>query len=208
MDKVDVLYYINLDYRTDRRLEFLDWIEESGFPENKVERIQAVATPLRGHIGCLLSHIKTLETFLASGKEICLVFEDDYKPVDLKTFWGNFDKLFSCNKKFDIVLCSYNVLKSENTEVDFLHRVSHSYTSSGYLITRTFAPRLLENFKEAVQNILNIEMVTKQKCNEFCLDVHWAKLMPTSEWFCFYPKIGIQRESFSDIDNVYVNRLT
>jgi len=206
MDKIDVLYYINLDYRTDRKLEFLDWVEESGFPEERIQRIQAVATPGRGHIGCLLSHIKTLETFLASEKKICLVFEDDYIPVDIKTFWVNFSKLFSSNKNFDIVLCSYNLLKSEPTEIDFLKKVSHSYTSSGYLITRSFAPRLIENFKEAVQNILRIEENTRQKCNEFCLDVHWANLMPTSEWFTFYPKIGHQRESFSDIDMVYANR--
>lgn len=206
MDKIDVLYYINLDYRIDRKIDFLDWVEESGFPGEKIKRIQAVATPKRGHIGCLLSHIKTLETFLSSGRDICLVFEDDYIPLDIKTFWGNFDKLFSSNKVFDIVLCSYNELKSEKTDVDFLQKVCHSYTSSGYLITKAFAPRLLENFKEAVINVIRIEEDTRQKCNEFCLDVHWTKLMPNSEWFTFYPKIGIQRDSFSDIDMVFTNR--
>jgi len=205
MEKIDILYYINLDYRNDRKLEFLDWIEESGFPEQKVERVQAVHTPGRGHIGCLISHIKTLETFIASGKKNCLIFEDDFIPIEINTFWMNFVKLFESRKKFDIVLCSYNLLKSEETDVDFLHKVFHSYTSSGYLITSEFAPKLLENFKEAIQNIIRIEEVTKHKCNEFCLDVHWAKLMPNSEWFTFYPKIGKQRESFSDIDNVYTN---
>ena len=206
MDKIDVLYYINLEYRIDRKMNFLTWVEDSGFPEDKISRIDAIYTPRRGHLGCLLSHISTLETFIASGKSMCLVFEDDYIPLDVNTFWKNFETLFESKKNFDLVMCSYNELKSEETDVPFLQKVSQSYTSSGYLITRDFAPRLLDNFKEATINLMRIEEETRKKCNEFCLDVHWSKLMVVSNWYCFYPKIGKQNESFSDIEMVYTNQ--
>ena len=205
MDKIDILYYINLDYRVDRKQEFLEWIEASGFPESRVERISAVHTPGRGHIGCLLSHIKTLETFLSSGKNLCLVYEDDYMPLDTPSYWDNFKKLFNSHTKFDLVQVSYNVLQSEKTDIDFLQKVSQSYTSSGYLIPKEFAPKLLENFKEAVQKCLEEEEITRTKSNQYCLDVHWSKLMCKSEWFCFYPRIGVQRDTFSDVQGHYTS---
>ena len=203
MDKIDIIYYINLDYRVDRKQEFLEWIEESGVPESKIQRIPGVHTPGRGHIGCLLSHIKTLETFLNSGKELCIVFEDDYIPLNNTSYWANFEKLFNSKKEFDIIILSYNSLKSEKTDVDFLQKVSQSYTSSGYLLTKEFAPRLLENFQEAVQKCLQEEEVTRKKSSKYCLDVYWSQLMQDSNWLCFYPRIGIQRDTFSDVQGTY-----
>jgi hypothetical protein len=199
MNTIDHVYYINLDYRSDRRLQFEDWIEESGFPAKKVTRVSATSVPGRGHIGCLLSHIKTLEEFLKLGHNNCLVLEDDYIPVDIKTFWNNFEALEKSKIEYDIVMCAYNVLEYEEGPVDYLKKVKSSFTSSGYLITKSFAPILIENFKEAVHKCIEQENVTKQKANEYCLDVYWQKLMPLSKWYCFYPRIGIQRESYSDI---------
>jgi GR25 family glycosyltransferase involved in LPS biosynthesis len=151
MDKIDMLYYINLDYRVDRKLEFLDWVEQSGFPEEKVERIQAVATPGRGHVGCLLSHIKVIDTFLASSHKVCMLFEDDYQPLKVGEFWSDIRRIFDSSVDFDIVMLSYNELKSEETEVPFLHKVNHSFTASGLLITREFA-KILNDFwkKDAI----------------------------------------------------------
>lgn len=206
MNVINSLYYINLDYRVDRNLQTLEWLEEAGFPEEKIHRIQAVYTPRKGHIGCLLSHIKSIEEFLKTGERYCMILEDDYQPVNINTFWNSIDELFKSKKEFDIVLLSYNVLESEPTDISFLHKVKKSYTSSGYILSREFAPRLLDNFKEAVSKIKEEELHTSQKANQYCLDVYWEKLMPESKWYCFYPRLGYQRDSFSDIDHVYANR--
>jgi GR25 family glycosyltransferase involved in LPS biosynthesis len=199
MDKVDALYYINLDYRTDRKLEFLNWVEESGFPEEKINRIQAIPTPGRGHIGAYLSHIKTLETFLASPHNTCIIFEDDYQPLHISTFWSDINRLFESRTPYDIVMCSYNVLESNPTDVSFLHKVSHSYTASSYILTREFAKILKEHWERGVKLLIEEEERTRQQCEEYKLDVYWMKLMPISKWYCFYPRLGIQRASFSDI---------
>lgn len=205
MDKIDILYYINLDYRTDRKAELLEWLEDSGFPDSKVERISGVYTPGRGHFGCLLSHIKTLETFLASSHNNCLILEDDYTPLDVPTFWSHFEKLFSAEKEFDVVMCSYNQLKSDETNVPFLRKVHESFTTSGYLITRSFAPKLLKEWKLCVDLGLKEEEETKKKTHTYMLDVYWSKLMPHSNWFCFYPRIGYQRASYSDLQCHYTD---
>jgi hypothetical protein len=199
MDKIDVLYYINLDYRSDRKIDFLDWVEESGFSKEKVNRIEAIGVPGRGHIGAYLSHIKTLQTFINSPHNTCIIFEDDYQPLKIDTFWSDVGLLFECGKDFDLVMCSYNELKSEATDVSFLHKVNHSYTASGFIITKKFAHVLKEFWENGVKLLIQEEDMTKTQCEKYKLDVYWMELMSFSKWFCFYPRLGIQRASFSDI---------
>jgi hypothetical protein len=199
MNTIDHIYYINLDYRTDRRLHFEEWIEESGVPMEKVTRISAISTPGNGALGCIMSHIKTLETFLNSNHNTCLIFEDDYVPIDTKTFWDNFKKLKDYNVDYDLIMGSYNVLEYDDTQYDFLKHVKKSFTTSSYITKRDFIPKLLENYKDCLQKKIEKETITHTKADEFSLDVYWQKLMPISKWYCFYPRIGIQRESYSDI---------
>lgn len=205
MDKIDQVYYINLDYRTDRKIQFEDWLTESGYPETKITRIPAIHVPYRGHVGATLSHIKTLETFLNSQHKYCCIFEDDYEPVDAKSFWSSIHQVFDSKIEFDILLLSYNLLESTETEWQFLHRVSKSFTASGYVIGRSFASILLDNMKEAVQKCIEFETIHKIKANDYCLDVYWMKLMPIYKWYCIYPRLGKQRASYSDIENLYAN---
>ena len=205
MDKIDALYYINLDYRADRKLQFLDWIDESGFPQEKVNRIQATAIPKGGHVGCYLSHIKTLQTFLDSPHNTCIIFEDDYQPLNVETFWSDVGRLFECGIGFDLVMCSYNELKSEAINISFLHKVYHSFTTSSYIITREFAKVLKEHWENGIKLLLEDEELINKKCDKYMLDVTWTELMPLAKWYTFYPRLGIQRPSFSDIqqENTY-----
>ena len=39
----------------------------------------------------------------------------------------------------------------------------------------------------------------------YAIDMYWKKLQPQSNWFIFYPKIGFQYDSYSDIENHIVN---
>ena len=204
MDKIDIVYYINLDHRTDRNEEFLEWITESGFPMDKLARVQAVHVPLMPHAGCSMSHIKTLEIFLESDLPTCLIFEDDYIPLNVGAFWKNFDKLFASEKEFDIVLCSYNELKSEETDAPFLRKVLCSLTASGYLITRDFAKTLLEHWKEGL-NLFTEEFSAGRNPFQYMLDTYWQKLMPSHNWLTFYPRLGIQRPSYSDLQGENTN---
>jgi hypothetical protein len=199
MNTIDHLYYINLDYRTDRRIQMEEWLEESGFPSEKVTRMSAVHSPGIGHVGCGLSHILTLDKFLESGRANCLILEDDYIPIDVSTFWDNFKNLQELHAPYDIMMCSYNMLESEPTNIPWIHKVHKSYTTSGYLVTRDFAPKLRANFMEAITNAVEEEKRTGLKTDKYCIDVYWQQLMPISKWYCFYPRIGKQSDGFSDI---------
>ena len=201
MDYINIVYYINLEHRTDRKFEFLDWIKKSGIPEDKINRIEAVSIPDKGYIGCYLSHIKTLQTFLESSHENCIVFEDDYQPLNIDTFWTDISRLFEVKYPYDLVMCSYGIhIISEPTEHTFLHKISEAFTTSGYIISRDFAKILKNHWEEGLKLLLEEEEITKRQCERFKLDVYWSLLMPLSKSYCFYPRLGIQRLSYSDIE--------
>jgi GR25 family glycosyltransferase involved in LPS biosynthesis len=201
------LYYMNLDYRIDRNSEMLDWLDESGFPEKNIHRISATHVPGRGHLGCLLSHIHVVEEFLKTSEPYAIILEDDFVPKDLPTFWSTVQRVFDDKVPFDMIMLSFNVLESTPLEgVSYLHKVKSSLTSSGYILNREFAPTLLKNFQEAVELLVEEENATKQKTKHYCLDQHWQKLMPMSRWYCFYPLLGWQSDSFSDIEGKITNR--
>jgi hypothetical protein len=203
---IDKIYYINLAHRTDRNEQFKSWLAETGVPTEKIERIDALYVPGRGHLGATASHVKALETFLASDAAVCCIFEDDYEPIDTNTYWSSIQQVFDCDVEFDIVLLAYNVLESTPTQYPFLERAQNSYTASGYMITREFAPRLLENFKNAFRLAVEEESQRRQKTHKYCLDVYWAELMTTSaNWFVLKPRIGKQSASYSDIEGILVD---
>jgi len=107
MDFIDIVYYINLDYRFDRKDNFLKWILKSGFSLNKTHRISALYND-KGYIGCTMSHIKALETFINSNHKNCIIFEVDYEPSDVYNFWNNIKKIKDNEVEFNIILLSYN----------------------------------------------------------------------------------------------------
>ncbi len=201
MQNIDKLYYINLAYRTDRNEQFKAWLAETNVPNEKIQRIDAVHIPGNGVIGCAASHVLALETFLASDANICCVFEDDYMPIDKNTYWNSIQQVFDHKVDFDIILLAFNLLKSTPSQYPFLEHVQQSYTTSGYIITREFAPQLIENLKIGVRLAVDEQSKTGRKTHTYCLDVYWAELMSTtSKWFVLQPRIGKQIESFSDID--------
>jgi hypothetical protein len=201
MENIDIVYYINLEHREDRKKQFLDWILNSEFPEEKIFRINAVYTKGFGIIGCGQSHIIALEEFIKSPYNNCIIYEDDYEPINKKNYWEHFRKFFMSHPEYDMLLCSHNALQSRPSEYDDdFERVKYSATASGYLITKDFAPKLLENLKEGSGLLIK----TREK-KKYSNDVWWNKLFEKANIYCFKKRIGFQRCSFSDIENKIEN---
>jgi GR25 family glycosyltransferase involved in LPS biosynthesis len=205
MVQIDKIYYINLEHRTDRKEHMEKWLQETLVPESKIERIDAVYNKEKGYIGCTQSHIKALETFLESDHNVCCIFEDDYTPIDTMTFWLFISRIFIKQINFDLIQLSYNGLVSTNTEYPYLVNPTHAQTSSGYLITREFAPKLLENFKESLALALEYEKEHGSKNGQYALDMYWDKLMSISKWYVHIPRLGYQIDSYSDVEQRDVN---
>jgi hypothetical protein len=194
---VDIVYYINLDHRTDRNTHML-----RQFAEYDITNYQRVPGIVEAHgaLGCSRSHVKTLETFLASNHEICIVLEDDFMFTIPKTSctqaFSAFFQTFHAGSWDLVQLASWTLLSEPHNHV--VDRCLFSLTTSGYMINRRFAKTLMCNFQES---IALLESCRPHDRALYSLDVYWAKLQPVSRWYVFKPKMGTQMESYSDVIN-------
>ena len=199
MDKVDAILYINLLERIDRKEHLLNELSKLNIDMKKVHRIDAIhKNP--GALGASLSHIKSVEYMIAHPEwNNCLILEDDFtfKQEDvnskLNSFFANFED-------FDACVLSHNYLQSTETTVPFIKKVKYTQTASSYLISKKFAPKLLENFQQSTD-----DMIKNGRRHENCIDIYWSKLQPLSNWYAVVPSLGYQYESYSDIEKKIVN---
>jgi hypothetical protein len=199
-DKVDIIYYINLDHRTDRNREMLGEFDKMGIPKNKIVRISAIKDAKYGDLGCSKSHVKALKQFVESGKSNCIVFEDDFEFSQSKEIvHKSLKSLFDQKVDYDVCMLSANTIEKKDSEYPFLKRVVNSQTASGYLVNHTFADKLLLNFEEGARILETKKDKNDPDRGNYCVDQYWKKLMPESEWYEFSPRLGKQRKSHSDI---------
>lgn len=76
MDKVDQIYLINLDRRTDRWEQCKHELERVGIPLERVHRMSAVQHTV-GAIGCSLSHVAVMCHAISNKFKNVMVLEDD-----------------------------------------------------------------------------------------------------------------------------------
>jgi GR25 family glycosyltransferase involved in LPS biosynthesis len=203
MDQIDHVYYINLDHRTDRRAELEGVLDDLEIPVEKRERISAVYDAKFGALGCIKSHIRTLETFLQTNSTYCMILEDDFIYDNKEQFIQSIQTLFSQKVTFDLVQLAYNHngIRYEETEYPILKKVIKAGTTSGMIVHKAFAEQLVTNYKESEALLSDFIEQHGRTEHHYCLDVYWQKLQPAANWFCFMPRLGHQRASYSDIEN-------
>jgi GR25 family glycosyltransferase involved in LPS biosynthesis len=201
LNHFNIIYYINLNHRTDRLENIKRQLTKTNIELNKINRISGIYMKDFGILGCAKSHILALEEFIKSNNDNCLILEDDFCFTESQDFINNLiDQVFNNKINYDVLMLSCNILNGQETEHSFLTKIFDGQTLSGYSVSKKFAPTLLNNFKESVY-LLEKE---KTKVHPFCFDIYMKKLQPTSKWYCLQPRIGKQIESYSDIENKVV----
>ena len=202
MSNIDAILYINLAHRVDRKEHVLHEINKLGKDASCIHHIDAVKRS-EGALGCSLSHIKALHYALEHPEwKTVLILEDDF------TFYSNhtdeivkaIDEL--CNHSaFDVCQLSYNPIgKFVDTTPPHLHikKIIKAQTSSGYIITRTYIPTLLQNIIESSN-----DMQARGRYHSNCLDIYCGCLQSRDNWLCTIPAIGYQYANYSDIEQGY-----
>lgn len=191
-------YYINLAHRTDRNDHMINQFKDYNI--TNYERIEAVKHT-RPPIGCSSSHIITLEKFIQSQLDYCIIMEDDFQfTVQLSKYNQLLNILFSSDIDWNIVLLAGNVLKASKYN-NFLKKCVDVQTTSGYLVHRKFANKLLDNYKTGKELFEQ-----KHNGNKYALDRYWKRLQNTpNKFFIFNPKCGKQLASYSDIQKKKTN---
>ena len=186
-------FYINLDRRTDRRVQVEQEFKEK---EIEVERFSAIEC-IPPTIGCNLSHIEVLRLARERGYPSVMIFEDDFQFVISKEEWDA--QIARLPESYDVVMLSYNMIRSTPHDDTFV-RVQEAQTTSVYIVHSRFYNTLIATWEEGTD--LFVQNPTVHWI--YILDQYWKPLQPISEWFAFKNRIGIQRPSFSDLAGQFV----
>jgi hypothetical protein len=200
MEHIDVIFYINLDARTDRKEHFLEEIRRLCLDEEKVIRIDAIKDA-HGALGCTKSHIKALDAFMANSEwKTCIVFEDDFTFHNRSLQFNNelLRKFFTNFKGMLLLATNQGRFPAQITHVNEVKKVVYSQTTSGYCVTKDCVKEVYENFKKSG------ELLEKSRSGpQHALDIYWNQL--TVPRYCFSPNMGYQYGCVSDIENRFVN---
>lgn len=201
MDQLQIVY-INLNHRKDRREQMEK--ELVNIPKENIHRIEAVYYPKNGPLGCCVSHIKAIELAMKNKWDKVLILEDDFifdNSIDFTNYL--LKRFYNTGLNWDVLMFSSNLLRFERTDFNFLNKVLEGKTTSGYLLNSNYYDILLGNFKECFRE-LNIE-VYKKSLKHSCIDMGWRKLQRGGNWYITDPRIGKQKDGFSDIMKQYKN---
>ena len=73
-------------------------------------------------------------------------------------------------------------------------------TTAGYMVSKHFAPILLQNFRDSAA----LSQCVGYQTHDYCLDQYWKRLQPITEWYTLSPRIGKQIDNYSDIERKVV----
>ena len=197
----DVIYYINLDKRTDRKKSILNELQKMDINMKRVKRIPGIIDKF-GALGCSKSHLLCLMDCKKNNYNNCLILEDDFifKHNKKKTF-DILNNFLNGNISWDLLMFSSFVRKWEHTQYPFLIKIHEGQTTSGYCVNNNFLNKLINNFTESIKQL---EKHNLPIC-KFCLDQYWKRLQKNSKWYILNPRIGYQKEDYSDIEKKIVN---
>ncbi|MDE1901215.1 MAG: hypothetical protein KGI37_06175 [Alphaproteobacteria bacterium] len=209
LDKI-AIYQINLDARADRWEQCLANHQATGFDALDIRRFAAVRDAENGALGCAKSHLKALTQFIADdARDYCMILEDDFDfNVTPSQLQEKIDAVAAANLRWDVLLLSATLLLKFPTSLPFLANVFEARTTAGYIVRRSYAPRLLANFAESVAHLQKFRTMQPAEAfrERFAIDVHWQNLQRSDlSWYIFTPGVGMQRPSFSDIEGRHVD---
>lgn len=200
-----IFLYINLYYRTDRNEHILKELERMNVPKNNIVRVDAILNKQCGHIGCAKSHVKMLKYAIDNDIEKIVVLEDDFifiQPYDYVNKFFNYIEEIN----YDVILLAlgYHILDDNNSN-EFMKKVIHCTTTSGYIVKRDYYTVLLNNFNESIR-VMEQELEIFISNNGidskmlYCtaIDQYWSSLQEKDTFYVANPQIGTQYSSYSD----------
>jgi len=204
-----ISYYINLDYRVDRKI-----LVEREFNKLDIKYIRIPAIlHSDGAIGCLQSHIKVLET-CEPDAEYLWVCEDDLEILVTRV---ELDKSIDAFMKSegDILCLAFNSRKHSKYSDGFL-RTTDNQTTSCYIIKQGFRLVLLNFWKSLLNSIetktihplmdVYLKLDVDKGENTFnAADQAWKILQKDYIFLIPEKRIAKQRSGYSDIEQKSVN---
>ena len=190
------IFYINLDYREDRRLEIEEELKKYELLE-KSERFPGIRVESQGILGCTKSHLEVLKIARERGYPNVLILEDDFQfVVSKEEFERELQSFFDSSIQYDVCMISY-CLQQESADViiecPVVKKVLEAQTASGYIVHQDYYDMIIDLYEWACPLLEN----TKEHWN-YANDQCWKILQMKDNWLHFVNRLGIQRASYSD----------
>jgi len=187
------IFYINLDKRTDRRIEMETMLDGYDY-----ERVSAIEDD-DGYIGCAKSHILCIGLAKARGYDKVIILEDDF--MFMPGAGMNFKSMKIPSYNFDILLLCNRIKKHSKIDKTF-SRVQECSWTSGHILDKNIYDDLIQNLKDGIED-------RKKNGKKFHnnLDIYWNKLWTKYVCITHNYNFATQRTGYSDIMNTNINRM-
>lgn len=192
------VFYINLKRREDRKREMEAQMEKYGIP---IERFDAVdrPEPTKGIVGCTQSHLAVLKLAKERNYQTVLIFEDDFEiTMQQEELYAALHNLVTNNIRYDVCMLGYKLEEGKDTEYEFLKRAYKTISASAYLVRREFYQKIIDLYEWAIPLLES----TGEHWN-YANDQVWNQLKPNALWYCIHPRVGKQRDGYSDNSETY-----
>jgi len=192
MDRIDKVYYINLDIRTDRR----DLIEMDLNKTNiKAERFAGIFQK-PGIVGCGKSHLAVMKKAKELNLKNVLILEDDF------TFLKSREEIDAMVNKFmndmddnyDVCMfCCQNLQERSGSPHDYIKKIQRANNASAYLINGKYLDSIINLYEHSLPLLES----TGEHWN-YANDQVWCQLQEKDNWYVFSDRLGKQRSGYSD----------
>jgi GR25 family glycosyltransferase involved in LPS biosynthesis len=192
-EAIDTIYVLNLKERSDRFTDTLTALCSVRAPLHRIHHYKAERDGLPPYVGATKNHVDVMKHFKESGKNNCLILEDDVIFIDDSKFVSeSLNKFFSSD--YDYNICFLSLSKTgERLPLDELLSITKQpcTTSSAYFLKKETVDKVIEVADEGL-----LSMIKTSDHHNYCIDRYWSKL---TNLFFFKKKLVFQRPSFSNL---------
>jgi hypothetical protein len=190
-------FFINLDRRVDRRLQFETEASRMGI---EVERFPAIGHKVPA-LGCTMSHLAVLKLARARGYEHVCIFEDDFQFIVSNEEYRAV--IAAIPNDFDVVMLGWYINESLPYNIVFGKAVSAT-TASAYIVNRKFYDTIISTLETAASLFeANLHDISRS-ISLYINDQYWIRIQPSANWLYSLKRIGRQRPGYSDLVGAHV----
>ena len=195
MEHINNITYINLNKRPDRRKLIETELDNFNLQYERFEAVEHIFGPL----GCAKSHLEVIKNAKKKKLSNILILEDDFTfLVSQDEFVEQLNLFFNLKIDYDVLMLSYNLLESRETEYNFIGKMLKSYTMSGYLVNSKYFDTLINLWTHS-----NSLLESTGADWLYAIDAIIHNIQPIDKWYYFTKRIGKQIASFSNNANQY-----
>jgi hypothetical protein len=111
------------------------------------------------------------------------------------------NKFLENHDSWDVLIIGGNIVPPYTPIDDTCVKVINCQTTTGYLIKSDYYDKLIQNYREGIQKLINYP----EQHKIYAIDKYWFRLQEVDNWYMIIPLTVTQREDYSDIEKKATN---